>query len=314
MKATHLNNLRALEAVLRTGGLRSAAAELGVTAAAVGQQIRSLEGYIGHSLLDRSANGATPSDFAKRVSSDLTRHISGLADVLGRLRTPASSNRLSISMLATFAEIWFPRHLGSLFAELPEVDLRLDTSQRVADLQTGEFDFAVRHMGSPSEDEESLVLFADQTTPLCTPEFAARYELGPDTTSLKHVPVAEVDFVSTSPDVFKMARWCEHFDVEPPNLDAGFMRLQNTGDRRMALAGLALYQGGLFEAYPDLDSGRLIMPFELKGVVEGSYSFHLVWRKGMRLSSIQKSFIDWMDVRAKGDRDAVERFLALQTS
>lgn len=310
MKATHLNNLRALEAVMRTGGLRPAAAELDVTPAAVGQQIRTLEDYIGFSLMDRNANGAKPSDFAMIVSGDLTRHMAGLADILAHLRAPASSNRLSISMLATFAEIWFPRHLGSLFAELPEVDLRLDTSQRVVDLRTGEFDFAIRHMGAPSDELESIALFADQTTPLCTPEFAKRYALGPDTKSLKDVPVAEVGFESSTPDVFDMARWCKHFGIVPPNLDAGFMRLQNTGDLRMASAGLALYQGGLFEAHPDLASGRLIMPFGPDKIVEGAYSFRLVWRKEARLSPFQMSFIEWMALRARKDREAVEHLLS----
>ena len=40
MRISHLNNLRALEATVRTGSFRAAAAKLGVTPAAVGQQAR----------------------------------------------------------------------------------------------------------------------------------------------------------------------------------------------------------------------------------------------------------------------------------
>ena len=46
MRVTHLNGLKALEVTLRTGSFRAAADELGVTAAAVGQQIRTLENFL----------------------------------------------------------------------------------------------------------------------------------------------------------------------------------------------------------------------------------------------------------------------------
>ena len=51
MKLSHLNGLRALEAALRTGTFSAAADELGVTVAAIGQQLRGLEDYLGLRLL-----------------------------------------------------------------------------------------------------------------------------------------------------------------------------------------------------------------------------------------------------------------------
>lgn len=309
MKISHLNNLRALEAVLRTGGLRPAAAELGVTPAAVGQQIRTLEVYLGTTLLDRSANGAIPNKVATQVSDSLTRHIAGLADILAELQAPKSSNRISISMLALFAEVWFPRHLGSLFAQIPNMDLRLDMSETIVDLHSGEFDFAIRHMGVPSNDFESIALFSDQSAPVCTPKFAKRYQLGPETKSLKDVPLADVQIMSNAPVFFDMKLWCEHFDILPPDANSGMMRTQNTAGHRMTSAGLTLYLGDLVESLPDLTSGRLILPFGPTKVALGSFMSRLIWRKDMRLSPIQRNFVDWMATRATKDREAVARFL-----
>ena len=66
MKLSHLNGLRALEATLRKGTFSAAAKELGVTVAAIGQQLRNLEEYLGVTLFERlpRAPGRRP----KRVS------------------------------------------------------------------------------------------------------------------------------------------------------------------------------------------------------------------------------------------------------
>jgi LysR family glycine cleavage system transcriptional activator len=45
--ATHLKSLQALEMAIRVGSLKGAANHLGITPAAVGQRIRSLENYLG---------------------------------------------------------------------------------------------------------------------------------------------------------------------------------------------------------------------------------------------------------------------------
>ena len=61
MRVSHLNGLKALEATLRTGSFRAAADELGVTPAAVGQQVRTLESFLERQLLIRSTRGAATS-------------------------------------------------------------------------------------------------------------------------------------------------------------------------------------------------------------------------------------------------------------
>ena len=58
MRLAHLNGLKALEATLRLGSLTGAAKDLGVTPAAVGQQIRTLELYLGVALFRRTRRAA----------------------------------------------------------------------------------------------------------------------------------------------------------------------------------------------------------------------------------------------------------------
>ena len=63
-----LNALRAFEAAARHGSFAQAAAELGVSPAAVSQQIRSLEARVGRKLFHRQSNRVILSGPVRRPS------------------------------------------------------------------------------------------------------------------------------------------------------------------------------------------------------------------------------------------------------
>ena len=68
---THLKSLQALELAVREGSLKAAAERLGITPAAVGQRIRSLEDYLGTDLLTRGRSGLQPTKVLDQAIADL---------------------------------------------------------------------------------------------------------------------------------------------------------------------------------------------------------------------------------------------------
>ena len=68
-----LNALRAFEAAARLGSFTNAASELGVTSAAVGQQVRGLEAHLGASLFERGLDGLTLTPEAVRGLPQIRR-------------------------------------------------------------------------------------------------------------------------------------------------------------------------------------------------------------------------------------------------
>lgn len=312
MRVDHLNNLRALEAVLRKGGLRPAAKELGVTPAAVGQQIRNLEDYLGLALLERHPTGSIPTSHALQIETALTRHMTGLGDVLNNLRSQKDTNRISLSVLPAFAESWLPRHLSTLLSQIPGTDLRIDASHKIADLFDGEYDFAIRYTGEPSPEFARELLLEDYSAPMCTPDFARRYQISPDCTSLEGVPMADIDVKSlgSSSDLPELLDWCAQFSVAPPNPQAGQVILDYSTCLRLAFSGLAIFLAGVHEALGDLEDERIVFPFGPDRVIKNEHKFWLIWRKDLRLSSAQKQFLKWITAHAAEDRDRIDRFLA----
>jgi len=310
MKAVHLNALRALEAVLRLGSLRAAAEELNVTPAAVGQQVRVLEGVLGRKLLDRRQGGAVPTDPARGAAARLTGAFADLAEVLTDLSVTEQGNRVAVTMTVAVAEGWLPRELPDFFVRAPEIDLRLDSSRAAVDLAHGEFDFAIRHMGPPAKEFAAITLFPSLIAPVCTPDFARRYGLAPDTRSLRGVPLNHVPVPTSDPDWVDWPEWCARFGLaapvegQAPQVSAGF------GHLRFAFAGLGLTLSALVDSFDALQRGDLVLPFGPDRVVTSAYSYRLIWPKERRLSPLQRLFRDWTAERGRAHARGIEAWLA----
>ena len=312
MRIDHLNGLRALEAVLRKGGLRPAAQDLGVTPAAVGQQIRQLEDYLGVALLDRHPTGATPTQRAENVAAELTRHMMGLGDVATQLKATRDPNRIAISVLPSFADGWLQPFVGQIFAQFSGIDLRLDASRTVVNLYDGAFDFAVRYTNTPGPDVNATLLLDDYCAPICTPAFAARYALAPSAPSLADVPMAEIDLakVRSAGAVPSLVDWCKLYGIAPPSPQSGQMTLDYSAGLNMAASGLAVFLAGLHDVLDELESETVVLPLGKDRVLLNPNKFWLVWRKDRRLSKVQSEFVDWIGHHAEKDRQRISRYLA----
>ena len=93
---SHLNALRALEASVRHGSFTAAAAELGVTPAAIGQQVRKLEAALGQRLLVRRANGFEPTEIATSAATKLASGFDDLREALALMAHGNNPNRVFV--------------------------------------------------------------------------------------------------------------------------------------------------------------------------------------------------------------------------
>lgn len=304
MQTPHLNALRAVEAVLRLGSMARAADELGVTPAAVGQQVRVLEDYLQCRLFERRPGGAVPTEAALRVAPALSGAFSSIAGVLADLATVPDPNRIWITTTEGVAEHWVPARLPGFLGRYPGVDFRLEGSSAVRALGPDGFDFAIRAMARAEVETDCVNLFPNWVAPVCTPGFARRYGLGPDTRRLDGVPLCESDATVTDPARMGWPEWCAANDMGWPEKTKTTVVLQTGGALRMARAGLALALGAAFSSRPALEDGSLVMPFGPGRPNLESYWYVLLWQPGRRLSPVQQAFRDWIAEAARADREA----------
>ena len=158
LNTVHLNGLRALEAVARTGSLQAAADELGVSPSAVSQQVNRTERQIGKALFRRTSRGLSPTEAGKALSARLSAGFHELDAAVGQVRQ-ANADTLVVSVAPSFATKWLVPRLRQHFARYPAVLVRVDATERLVDLAGSDIDVAIR-MGNgrwPGVDAQPLL-------------------------------------------------------------------------------------------------------------------------------------------------------------
>lgn len=162
-----LDLLLAFEAAARHLSFTRAADERFVTQSAISRQIRSLEDDLGvelfargHRALALTAPGRKLLLACQGVLAQLRRTVSGI-------RAPNAREVLSLSTTPSFASYWLIPRLQSFTQANPGVDVRLDASYEVRDLQAEGFDIAVRYQRANASDGERL--FNETMLPVCAP-------------------------------------------------------------------------------------------------------------------------------------------------
>ncbi|MGB3146523.1 MAG: LysR substrate-binding domain-containing protein [Paracoccaceae bacterium] len=140
-----LSALRALEAATRFGGYSEAARALNVTPAAIAQQVRGLETYLGRGLARREGRAIIFSDEALELAAATNRGFAEIQSELARLNAQQRPNSLSITTTPTFAERWLMPRLRDFWAKHPEITLTLHPEDDVVDLRRENIDIGIRY-------------------------------------------------------------------------------------------------------------------------------------------------------------------------
>lgn len=151
--------LRAFSAFAEAGNLTAAGAKLNVTHAAISQQLRSLEEWLGVGLLEREGRRSRLTAEGHRLAQVLEQGFGAIGQVTAELTGEDALRPVQISVSPTFASAWLMPRLADLRARHPEIDLMIDASPELRALQAGGIDIAIRHGTGdwPGLDAEPLL-------------------------------------------------------------------------------------------------------------------------------------------------------------
>lgn len=293
-----LTAVRVFEAAARHENFTKAAAELGMTQAAVSYQIRLLEERLGLPLFRREKRRVLLTDPGRRVAAEVGRAFDTLDGAFASLRAEDEST-LTITSSYTFANTWLAWRLGAFQVANPEMALRLLTDDVLADFASEEVDVGIRTgMGEwPGLDAD--LLFRINFTPMCSPAFLARH--GGDALT----PADLVDVPRIGPDDPWWPIWLRDAGVEVPDelpqrgIRLGFQA--NEGHAAMAGQGMAMLTPFFWRN--DLAEGRLVRPF--RQLSTRGWGYWLVYAEHRRMVPKIKRFREWLLAEVKRDLDAL---------
>lgn len=299
-----LSAFRVFEAAARLGSFTRAAAELGMTQAAVSWQVKALEQRLDQPLFRRLTREVQLTPAGERLARAATEAMTALRGAVADI-SDTGEGVLSITTLQTLATLWLAGRLGRFQVAHPEIAVRLDSDPGVVDLLRGEADVALRaSQRTEWPGMEAHLLFPSYQTVLATPEAMARLPKDP-----RPADLLTLQRVGTQSE---WGKWFRTAGVETDGAGAD-ERLRITADTQVLEVAAAQANGGVAIGSPimfaaEIAAGRLVQPFEVY-IGEGGY--WLIYPKDRRRARKIAAFRDWILAEVEADA-AAQKLLRLR--
>jgi len=278
-----LNSLKAFAVVAETKNLSAAGRELNVTHAAISQQIRSLEAFLGLQLVVREGRGVALTPEGERLFEGLSRGFDTIRETVDDLLQDDVARPLNITMTPSFAISWLMPRINDFRLKHPDVELMLNPSAEVVEFRPGGIDLAIR-FGAGNWPGLDADLFLSTNFAVV----GANCLIG-DRKIEKPEDLLDFPWLQEY-GTNELAIWLERQGVIPKgklNIThlPGYMVLE--GLRRGD--GISATAKTFIEA--DIEAGNLTVLFE-EGIYPGT-GYHLVTRPGLKRPPL-KAFMSWM--------------------
>lgn len=282
-----LNTLRSFEAAARTGSFVQAAQELAVTSSAVSHQIKGLENYLGVSLFDRVKRHAQLTPSGEKYLTSIKHALREIAEATEQLKSSVETDTITISMTPHFLTRWMMPRLGKFQDLYPEIELQINASMGLIDFDKSSTDMAIYFGNGNWPDVQVHFLKDIYLVPICSPAIISQRKPLSDPQDIRHHPLIHV-----SKRLPEWSQWLELAGVKFKERRKG-LQLSNSMLTNAAAAeklGIALGDPTLLG--PEIESGKLIIPFDLPLNIHRS--FYLVYQKDRTLSYAMNVFKQWV--------------------
>ncbi len=262
-----LNALRAFEVAARNGSFTAAGRELGVSSAAVSQQVRSLEEHLGKQLFARRGNRLTLTDAGVSLYPRLGEAFAALTELAASVQLGPARRGLVVSVAPSLMGWVLPRLATFRAAHEGRVELRAEDDpvtfgREGVDLRLA---YGSAHYG----DYRSEELFRDEAVPVVSPSLWAPGRDAEPLSSLTDRQFIHTDWGRdyashpTWPNWFARAGLARQVD---PGLGLQVSWSAHAADAAIAGIGVALVPRRVVARA--LDEGRLVIPSDVGLVLE----------------------------------------------
>ncbi len=275
--------------------IKQAAGELHLTPAAVSQQVAKLEQAVGVALFIRSPRRITLTEAGLAYLRAIEPALRQIEQATARLRPAPGPQILTLSCTSGFAMQWLLPRLGDFQRRDPEVDVRINTTNRLVNLLLDDVDFAVRHGTGEYPGLEVERLLGDRLQAVCSPALLPKGRLLASPSELARFTLLHDEHRAD------WAMWLRAAGAKGVDAASGTVFVDSNGAIEAAVArlGVALVRPSLVRA--ELDSGKLLIPFP--HAIETPIAYYLVYDGSALLQPHKRRFHQWLTAQARAARN-----------
>lgn len=287
--------LRGFDAAARHLSFTRAAEEMHLTQSSVSRQVADLEAQLGHPLFVRRTRALELTDAGERLARTVQAALALVDRTVGELRGVGGPPRVTIATYASFASLWLVPRLPEFQRAHPGIELRIDASDRIVDLEAENIDLAVRWLRQgASVPADATLLLEEEIAPALSPRLLAESGVRLRTPAdLDRLPVLAMDDSVGSSPYSSWTRWCEYVGIAPIEGTARLVFTYVDQSVQAAVRG----QGVALVRTPFLDDrvagGDLVVPFPALRMKTG-YRYFLIVNARRAGDPQVRAFRDWV--------------------
>jgi DNA-binding transcriptional LysR family regulator len=253
--------LRGFEAAARLLSFTQAAAELNLTQSSISRQIAALERQVGKALFVRQTRALMLTAAGVQLQRAVRQALTSIDASVDDIRGASAARRMTLTTYASFASLWLVPRLAAFQRSYPDIEIRIDASDRVIDLQTEDIDVAIRWIPSGSMPQGASLLIDDVVAPAVSPRLLQAKPVRTPA-DLAQWPLLDLD--DSVPGTYRLswANWFEHAGagaVEPAAGRLVFSFVDQAVQAAIRGQGVALVRSPFLQDC--VASGDLVMAF-----------------------------------------------------
>lgn len=302
----NLNTLAYFEAVARTGRVSLAAEELGVSPAAVSQQLKLLEEQWGVRLFrrkDRRLTLTLDGEMLFQTTAAAFRMIRGARAAVLRQQ---DIRQLNLRSSPSFAVRWLTPRLKTFLDAHPDWGVRVDASPDFSDFEREVIDFDIRYGSGSWEGLHNERVLDDLVLPMCAPEYRDRMQaLSPD----PREQLAQARLIHSVKALYQWDMWHAVNGIERATETAQLKFDRSSMAIQLARDGAGVVLDSATLAFDDLARGALV-PFSTAFPAIGFPAYWVVCPARHTKRRIVRLFTDWIIAEGQNHDRAARAMLA----
>ena len=286
-----LSWLLAFEAAARYKSFSSAASALGTSQPAISQRIAHLESELGVPLFRRLPRGVQLTSQGSHLLTALNDGLDLIETAFVEMCQEGRSDRLTVATDFGFAAFWLIPRLESLRLAVPQVDVRVVTSQTTIDLHREPVDVAI--VFGPGQWPGCIAepILPEIVTPICAPSLLAERDRPVHPADLMRFPLLHVESDENTLWL-DWAGWFRAAGCPPRGGDHGVTINNYSLVIQAALAGQGIALGWR-PLIDDLLAREQLVP-ALDHSVRTDRGYYFVHTRGRSRSKAVRLFRQWM--------------------
>jgi DNA-binding transcriptional LysR family regulator len=285
--------LRGFEAAARRLSFTDAASELSLTQSSISRQIAALERQVGRPLFVRKTRALALTAAGAQLQRSVQQALAMIDRSVDEIRGAGNARRMTVTTYASFASLWLVPRLAEFQRRFPDIEIRIDASDRLLDLPTEDIDVAIRWIPAGAMPAGATLLIDDVVAPAISPRLLQSGSLRVPA-GLAQWPLLDLDDTVPGTQQLNWAAWFDYAGagaVEPAAGRLVFSFVDQAVQAAIRGQGVALVRSPFLQDC--VASGDLVMPFPRLRMPVG-YRHILVVNPGSSCRPHVESFAGWL--------------------